>query len=379
VTVSDSERISATASAEADPGSYQVEVLALATSHRLISAAFASADSVVGEGQLQIATGAGALQIEITSANNTLAGIRDAINASATNPGVRASIVTAADGAHLILSAASTGAGGAMTVDALAAGSPLEVLEYGAGTTNSLTEASAAADASALIDGLAVTSATNTIEDAIGGVSIDLLQAAPGTVVTLDVAYDRKAAQDAVAAFVSAYNGVAGTIAELTGYNSETRVAGLLLGDAATRSIKEALRRALGAAVGDTSDPFRTLAEIGVSTANNGFLSLDATRLASTLDTDFDAVGQLFAREGDGIAVRLKAVVDDVLGSDGRIATRESTLRTLIEDIGERRTDLDRRMEAVRSRYQKQFTALDSLVGQLNQTSSFLSQQLARL
>jgi flagellar hook-associated protein 2 len=378
-TVSDAERLAAAASAEASPGSYQIEVLALASAHRLLSGAFASADTVVGEGQLQISTGSGSMQIEITAANNTLAGIRDAINASQNNPGVRASIINGTGGAYLTLTSTSTGAAGAITVDAVAAGSALEVLEYGAGTTNALSEQSAASDASARIDGLTVSSTTNSIATAIDGVTIDLLEAGAGTLITLDVAYDEKSAKEAVAKFVSAYNGVAGLIAELTGYNAETKAAGTLLGDAATRSIKNALRTELGRAVGDSSEPFRTLAEIGVTTANNGFLSIDASRLDEAIDTDFDAVGRLFATEDSGIAVRLKSVIDDVLGNDGRLATRESTLRARIDDIGEQRTTLERRMEAVRQRYQNQFIALDKLVGQLNQTSNFLSQQLARL
>lgn len=216
-TVSDDERIAATVTAAAEPASYEVEVLALATAHRLVSGPVATAGSVIGEGQLVIGSGAASMQIEITTANNTLAGIRDAINASANNPGVRASIVTGADGAHLILSATQTGAANAITVNAVAAGSPLEVLEFGAGTTNSLTQATAAADASARIDGLLVTAAGNGIEGAIEGVTIDLLQAEPGTVLTLAVDYDTDSAKQSVAKFVDAYNAVVGTINDLTG------------------------------------------------------------------------------------------------------------------------------------------------------------------
>lgn len=378
-TISDTERLGATTGADAEPGTYQVEVLTLASTQRLQSTHFAATDTVVGEGQLLISTGAGSMQIEITSGNSTLAGIRDAINAATNNPGLRASIITGADGAHLMLTATSSGATGAITIDAVASGSALEVLEYGAGTTNSLTQVTAATNASARIDGLLVSSSDNRIEGAIDGVTLDLLKAQSGTLVNLDIAYDKTSAKNAVAAFVSAYNGVAGTIAELTRYNTETREAGTLIGDAATRSIKNALRNALGRAAGDDADLFHTLAEIGVSTANNGYLALDATKLSAAIDTDFDAVGRLLADENDGLAVRMKSIVDEVLGDTGRIVARESTLRTRIEDITDRRTSLDRRMEAVRARYQKQFTALDSLVGQLNKTSSFLTQQLARL
>lgn len=378
-TVSDTEYFSASTSESADPGSYQVEVLALAAAHRLQSAAFASAGTVIGEGQLDITVGTETMRIEITAASSTLGGIRDAINGATGNPGVRASIVTGASGAYLTLTATSTGTAHAITVDAVAGGSALEALEYGSGTTNSLTQQTAAANASIRIDGITVDSAGNSIGDAIEGVTIDLLKAQPGTLVSLDIAYDETAARDAVAKFVSAYNGLAGIIAELTSYDAKTGSAGTLLGDTATRTIKNALREALGMVAGDASAPFRTLAEIGVTTANNGYLALDPTKLAAAIDSDFDAVGSLLADEDHGIATRMKGIVDGFLASDGRISARESTLRTRLEDISGQRVNLDQRMESVRQRYQNQFTALDQLVSQLNQTSSFLSRQLAAL
>lgn len=377
-TVPDDGRISATVTTDATPASYEVEVLALARAHRLLSGAFAGADSVVGEGQLLIGSGASSMQIEITQANNTLAGIRDAINASGNNPGVRASIVTGADGAHLILTATSTGASHAITVDAIAPGSPLEALEFGAGTSNSMTESTAAADASLTIDGLAVTGSGNSIDSAIPGVTIDLLKAEPGVPVTLQVAYDKEAARAALGKFVEAYNAVVGTINELTAYNADTKSAGPLLGDAATRAIRGALREALGRSVGESTDPFRTLTEIGISSDTKGKLSLDSSKFDKAVAADFDGVGRVLAGEGDGIAVRMKAIVDDVLGSSGRIQSKEQTLKERLSDIGERRTALDSRMEKVQDRYRKQFLALDTLMSQLTQTSNYLTQQLAR-
>ncbi|MCC7488024.1 MAG: flagellar filament capping protein FliD [Gammaproteobacteria bacterium] len=378
-TVPDDGRISATVTTDATPASYEVEVLALARAHRLLSGAFAGADSVVGEGQLLIGSGASSMQIEITPANNTLAGIRDAINASGNNPGVRASIVTGADGAHLILTATSTGVSHAITVDAIAPGSPLEALEFGAGTSNSMTESAAAADASLTIDGLAVTGSGNSIDSAIPGVTIDLLKAEPGVPVTLQVAYDKEAARAALGKFVEAYNAVVGTINELTAYNADTKSAGPLLGDAATRAIRGALREALGRSVGESTDPFRTLTEIGISSDTKGKLSLDSSKFDKAVAADFDGVGRVLAGEGDGIAVRMKAIVDDVLGSSGRMQSKEQTLKERLSDIGERRTALDSRMEKVQDRYRKQFLALDTLMSQLTQTSNYLTQQLARL
>jgi len=379
VTVSDAERIGATASADAQPASHEIEVISLATAHRLVSTGYPGADAVIGEGQLVIASGADSMQIGITAANHTLAGIRDAINASANNPGVRASIVTGADGAHLILAATGTGAARAISVDAVAPGSALEALEFGTGTTNALTEATAAADAALEIDGFAVTSGSHEVEGAIEGATLALLQAGPGTLLDLDVSYDEDAAKSAAAGFVEAYNKVVGTIAELTAWNADAGTGGALLGDAATRGIKNSLRSALGRAVGDTTDPFRTLAEIGIRTGDDGKLSLDATAFGDALTADFDGVGRLFADEDAGIAMRLRSIVENFLDTDGRISTRETTLKARLDQIGDRREDLEARMEQVRKRYQAQFNALDMLVGQLNQTSSFLTRQLANL
>lgn len=376
---SDAERLAVAAASSAIPASYEIEVHSLATAHRLVSPAFAGEDAVVGEGQLRISSGEGTLQIELTSANSTLAGIRDAINAAAGNPGVRASIVTSDEGAHLILTATSTGTSHAITVDALAAGSPLEALEFGAGTTQAMTEATAAGDASATIDGLLVTSANNRIEGAIQGVTIDLLQAEPGAVVKLEVAHDKAAARQALGQFVDAYNAVVDTINGLTAYNSETKAAGPLLGDAATRAIRNALREALGRSAGNEQDAFRTLSEIGISSDLKGRLSLDTSRFDKAVDSDFDAVGRVLGQADSGIAVRMKAAVDEFLGSGGRIQAREKTLKDQLGDIGLRREALDVRMEQVRARYQKQFLALDTLMSQLTQTSNYLAAQLGNL
>jgi flagellar hook-associated protein 2 len=379
VSVSDAERIAATASAAAQPASYQIEVLALASAHRLFSGPYASSGSVVGEGQLVVQSGADSMQIEITAANNTLAGIRDAINESAANPGVRATIVTGSDGAHLVLVATRTGAAHAITVDALTPGSPLEALEFGAGTVNAMTQASAAADASARIEGFAVTSATNTIEDAIEGVTIDLLQAEEGTIIDLDITHDVEAARRAATKFVDAYNALTDTIAQLTKYDAESGTGAVLLGDAATRSIKSTLRQVLGSTVGTASAPFRTLAEIGITTGNDARLTLDKTKFDAALEADFDGMGRLFADESHGVAVRLQSLLETMLSDDGRLRVRETTLKARIGRISDSREDLDLRMEQVRKRYERQFNALDRLVSQLNQTSSFLSRQLAGL
>lgn len=368
--------LTASATSAAVPGAYAVEVLSLASAHKLFSQPYASADTVVGSGTLTLTVGEESATVEI-AANSTLADIRDAINAAEDNPGVRATIVTATDGAHLVLSGASTGADYAIHTDAVQAGSALEAFEYGAGTTGSMTELTAAQDASLKIDGFDVSSASNTVAGAIEGVTLSLLEAEPGTVVNLSVDYSPSAAAEAVEKFVEAYNELIKTVNELTAYDPETRVAGTLINDDLTRGVKTSLRAILGSVVSATGASFRTLAEIGVRTQSDGQLEIDNTRLDAAIAANFDAVGRLFADADEGLAVRLDAVLDRLLDGDGRIPAREETLKSQLERLRDRQEALDLRMEAVRRRYELQFAAMDTLVAQLKQTSDYLTRQLA--
>ena len=110
--VSDDEAIfTATARTDALPGSYSLEVVQLAQSQRLTSGAFVDSDTAIGTGTLTLTVGTTTADIEITTGNNTLAGIRDAINEAPDNPGVAATIVNADSGSYLIVTSNRTGAG----------------------------------------------------------------------------------------------------------------------------------------------------------------------------------------------------------------------------------------------------------------------------
>lgn len=374
VSTGDAEVFTATAGSTAQPGSYEVEVLSLATAQRLRSAAFADATSATGTGTLQISVGGAATSIVIDSPANSLNDIRNAINSAPNNPGVRASVVNAADGAYLVLSSTTTGTAGVITVSVTGGNGGLAGLAFDplAGA-NPMTVLTPAADASLRIDGVTVSSADNSVSDAVEGLTIDLKAASPGTLLNLSVELDPAGAKTAVQGFVTAYNKLMDTIAELTRYNVDTREAAPLLGDATVRGVRDQLRRELAGSLGQGL--YASLAAIGVTTQTNGKLELNATRLNDALDDDFDAVGRLFAGS-TGLATRLDDVAGTTLASNSSIATRESALKTTLKSITTQRTTLDERMEQVRERLRKQFTAMDTLVNQLKNTSSFLSQQL---
>ncbi len=374
--VGDDTLISATANAEAVPGSYRLQVLSLATSHKLASGAFASSDTLVGDGTLTISVGGNSTDIVIAPGSGTLANIRDAINGAPDNPGISATIVNAADGAHLVLNAAETGAANTISISASGGDGGLAQLVFDPQSgSNPMTELEAATDASITIDGFPVNSASNQLDGAIEGVTIDLLDTAPGVDVELVVAFDVPAAEAAVGSFVNAYNELIDTIKQVTSFNAETGEAGPLLGDSVVRGVRDSLRRELGSAFDIPGASFRTLADIGITTQSDGRLELDSTRLGDAIAESFDGVGELFA-SSEGVAVALNAQLEQVLGSTGPIDLRETRLKDQIELISNQRTRLDERMERVRERLLDQFNAMDRLISSLQNTSTFLAQQL---
>ena len=367
------------AGTDAVPANYSLEVVRLAQAQKLTSGAFADADTVIGTGTLTLTMGAASADIEITSENNTLAGIRDAINSATNNPGVAATIVNADSGSYLILTAEDSGAANTMTVTQAGGDGGLAALEYdpGAGLT-ALTETVAPQDALIRIDGLDVISETNTFEGAVQGVTITAVEASGGLVEPLTVTNDIDATRKVVEDFVESYNALIGVFDTLTAYDAENEVGAALLGDATVRSIRDQIRRELSTAVTDIDAPFSLLGEVGIEVQLDGTLAIDDETLTGVLEEDFTKFGQLFANS-DGFAVRLFDLAEGFLGTDGILDTRTRGLETTIEGFADDRAALNERLAALETRLLRQFNALDSLLAQLSSTSNFLAQQLNNL
>lgn len=362
------------------PASYEVEVLQLAQAQKLQSGAFADSDTVVGTGTLSIAVGTDSFNIIIDSTNNTLEGIRDAINDALDNKGVAATIVNADTGSHLILTGENTGSDQSMIITQSGGDGGLSALEYDPpNMLNSLTETAQALDANIKIDGHDVTSDNNAVVGAIEGVTLNLVAANVGVTTQITVENDLDAVRQQIDGFVNSYNQLIDTFDTLTTFNVEGNTATALFGDSVIRNVRDRLRHELSIAVTDIAATFNTLTEIGIETDIDGKLSVDATTLDSFLTTEFSKVGQLFANS-DGFAVRLSTVVDNYLNEDdGIIAARTDGLDTTIDDFAVQREALNRRLAALEVRLSRQFNALDALIAQLTTTSIFLTQQLANL
>ncbi|WP_127476416.1 flagellar filament capping protein FliD [Sulfurivermis fontis] len=284
-------------------GSYDVEVRSLAQAHKLASVAFDEASSAVGTGTLTFQFGdptKPAQTVAITDENNSLTGVRDAVNAA--NIGVRATIVNGDDGFQLVFSAESSGIDNSLRIsveESPADGSNTDMnglsrLAYNEDAYN-MTQTAAAKNAEVYIDGIKVSSATNTVSDAIAGLTLTLKKEEAGTKATLNVALDKNSATTAVEGFVNAFNSLVGTFNQLSGYNAETKQAGVLIGDSSLRGVLSQLRSVLSSPVSGLDGTYRALADLGIKTKTDGTLELDKAKLTAALDSNFDDIGRLFA------------------------------------------------------------------------------------
>lgn len=404
---SDEEIFTATANNDAQPTTNSIQVLSLASAHKLASADFSSPNEAAGGGTLTIALGAKTFSLDITAGvNDSLSAIRDAINTAESNPGVTASLITIDNGlddggtvTKLVFNTEETGTDNQISIsvdetpatsgdgDAAANkdGTGLSRLFFAADDpSNQATELSAAEDARITVDGFVAVSSSNSFADVIDGVTITAVGVTddPENTLpaTLSVATDPQALQAKVDAFVIGYNELMITINTLTNYDTETQTAGLLNGDSGIRSIETQLRRALSREV-PSDNPlsnYTSLAAIGLSTQRDGTITLDSEKFNAALEGNLDEIGALFS--GDkGMATELRKVADGLLASDGLIKTRNEGFDKQMRDIDDQRVALERRLEAIESRTRAQFSGLDTLISELQSTSSFLTEQLANI
>ncbi len=377
-TSSDTAAFTATTTSAAAAGTYTVKVEQLAAKHTIASAAYADGDAVVGSGVLNFSQNGESFSVTIADGEDSLTAIRDAVNGASDNTGVAASIVTDQDGAHLVFSSSKTGLDNAISIEAVPGGSgDLSALSYTAGNFT-MTEKAEAKDSIVVVDGFTLNSANLKFEGMIEGITIDIKTAKPGENLSLTVKHDTAAVKKSIEGFVTGYNNLMTTLNDLTAYDPEADTAGLLQGDSTTRSIANRIRQEMSTLVGGLGVELDSLAELGITTIDKGKLTLDATKLASVLDSDFANVAGVFSGE-NGYATRLDSVIGSITAGGGILENRTDGLKAQVERINDQRETLDRRIVAIEARYLAQFSALDTLLGQLNSTGTFLTEQLANL
>jgi len=402
-TSSKSDQVAVTASTKAGAGSYQVEVKSLATSSKVALQPFpntAEAPATFGGGTLTFKIGDKNLSVVVDEANNTLAGIRDAINVGGKDIGLTATIVTDDAGARLVLSSASTGAGEDITVEGKTTNAGLgsrllEALSFDGSIAepDPSDEAamalyregpmtlSKAQSAQISVDGLLITSKTNKVEGAIEGVTLDLkAKTIANEPLTVTVAEDKAGVKKQIQSFVDSYNKLIGVINAQTKVTSvgegKAPVTGALVGDATARTLLNTIRNELVNVQGDGA--LRALTDIGITTQKDGTLAIDSAKLDKAMASNFGELSGLFT--GDkGLASRLDAKLKPYTETGGILEQRNKAMTETITKIDDQKETLTRRITSLQERLYKQFNAMDLLVGQLSNTSSSLLASLENL
>lgn len=400
---SDTKVLGATASQSAPAGKYEINVTQLAAGSKVALAAVpAGDDKKLSTGTLSITAGDKTLDVVVDATNNTLAGVRDAINKA--NDGFSASIITDNQGSRLVLTSSKAGDGNDIKVSISDPGSvdagetSLSKLAFSGSTVEpDVTDTTkypggvndvsyladlqafneggkvitAAQSAKLTVDGLSITRDSNSIDEVIDGVSLDLKAVGSSS---LTIARDESGVKANVQKFVDAYNELMkfiNTETNITKVNDTSApVTGALVGDSSVRALVSTVRNELVAVQGEGA--LRALVDLGVTTQKDGTLAVDADKLSKAVSGSFDDVAAYFTGD-DGLAARLGSKLSVYTEGAGILEQRTNSLQSTLDKVDTQKAELLTRMASLSERLYKQFNAMDALVGQLQRTSDSLT------
>ena len=315
-------------------------------------------------------------EITISTPTTELTVIRDAINNAMA--GVTASIVND----QLLVASNNTGVAAAIKLEEVSGNVLTGLGLLNNGVNNDL---QVAQDAEILVNGLLVKSPTNTVTNAISGVTLNLLKAT-GVEETLTVSQDTKPAMDAIQALVDQYNSVMDFISTKLGKGGD------LEGDPALARLQQMLWLRMTEQVEGTTGKYRSLWDIGISTGapvgsgaltfdRSGKLTVDMAKLTAALEDDPDAVKALFENTLDkGIAEKLDAYITSLIRSgDGILTAKEQTLQKIMDDLDDQIARLEERLQAKEEQLKKQFAAMEKALALLQSQGAWLSAQIMGL
>ncbi len=395
-TSSNTSTLTTTADNTAVPGTFKIHVTALATSSKVGTAAFSGgATSAIPSGNLTVTQNGTSTSFAIP-ANSTLQSVRDQINAQTKTSGISANVVTDSNGSRLVFSGVDattgnpvTGAGSDITTTSDIAGFTIT-----AGSTLDSTSASssgiigaAATDASLTVDGLPITSKSNTIDKAIGGLSFNLLSAGTQTTTggpfsgadsTITVASNSSGLQTSLQSFVDSYNTLVKTINSLTTATADPTtgqltVAAPYTGDSMPRNLLSDLREQLVSP--GPGSALSVLSQLGVNTAqSDGTLSIDQTKFTAAMGKNLGGdIQSLFSDTTKGLVARMTAVVTPYTQTGGILDSRTTQLNKQQDDVDKQKDALDLLTTNLTASLTSKYNAMDLLVGQLKATSTSIT------
>ncbi|MGO4762604.1 flagellar filament capping protein FliD [Cupriavidus sp. 2KB_3] len=384
--------LSATTDATAVAGSYQIDVTSLAAAQSLVSKQVTDKKAAIGGGTITVDFGADlatggtptSTKTVTIGSDTSLEGIRDSINKA--NIGVTASIINDGSGTpyHIVLTSNKTGTDSGMRISA-SDSAVSDIVAYDpalATQPNGMSEKVAAANAALKINGIDVTSQSNTVVDAAQGVTLTLKS--KGT-TTMSVTRDDASIKAAVQGFVTAYNNILTAVGSLTTFDTDAGTAGALNGDGTLRNIATRLRSMLTAPMSDGNGGSITLSDLGiefnVTPENAGKLQINDDKLNKALAGNIQGLSNFFTgvNGASGMGKTVTDYVDSLNGTSGALTAATDGITATLKDLEKKYTATEDRVTATMDRYRAQFTQLDLLISQLNQTKSYLTEQFAAI
>lgn len=378
------EFFSATTSSTATPGTYNVTVDSIARAQSLASTqTFSSKTDAVATDNAQLAfTINGEVKTVDISSGASLTDIKDEINQAAI--GVAATVVNTGSAAvpvyKLVLMSSQAGTAGQISsIQASVGGDSavnggLDFVEFGltqpdppAAQLPLMETKQAATDAQVTINGITLTSGSNSISDALDGVTLNLSKEGS---TTLTIANDQEKINEKVQAFVDAYNKV---------YNmTKSLRSGSFKGDSTLLSVQSQLAEVLqtpSASVAGST--YEYLSQIGIAIQKDGTLALDKTKFAAAMNADATTVKKLFTNTSDdGFMDRFNVTTGRMLDPEGLLSTRTKGLEDRVKVYQRSADSMEQRLELREATIRAQYTALDSTVARMKNMSSFLSSRL---
>jgi flagellar hook-associated protein 2 len=370
--------IAASATGSPAAGQWSVSVQQIAQSQRTMSTGQSSSSDALGmSGTLGITLANGTTASVNISATDSLSDIANAINSSGL--ALKAGVMYDGSQYHLLVSGNSTGASNAITFDEsnLTGSDPTTGDPVSLGLSASGANIQTAQDAKLTVGGIAVTSPTNQVANAIPGVTLAVTQPTT-TTATISVAGDSTGLQSQIQTFVSAYNAVISAGQTDAGYGTTAASNSLLQGDQAIHSSMDQLSQLIGEQVGSTGN-YTTMASIGLTLNDDGSLSFNTSTFAAAVAADPTDVTNMFVSNSATGTTGLMGQFNNVINTltdptTGAVQSEINGYQSRITNIGTQITNAQARVTAYQTQLQNEFTQMNTMLQTYKQQSSTLTQ-----
>lgn len=386
-TSSNSAAVSASAVGGTLPTTFSVEVQGLAKAQATASASLLPVGGALGAGTLRLelgqwsvspasfTPGAGMpVDIDIT-ATDTVMDVASKINGA--NAGVTATVLSDASGQRLLLRSKNTGEEAGFRLSVTDTDGVNDDVSGLSRLVAGSTVTQAGLNARATVNGLPVTSATNTFANTVSGVTFKA-EAETTAAVDITVAKDNSALTKNIDDFVAAYNAINELLSDATKYDGTTKKAGLFQGDSTAIGLQNALRSAVQS-ISTASSAFQRLADVGITQQLGGNLAVDSSKLAKALEKP-DEVKNMFrsteSGSAQGIAVKIKALTTSLLSTDGFFKAKDATLQLSLDRNAKDQGRVAERAQAVEVQLNRRYSALDTQLASLNALNAYIGQQV---